>query len=598
MRWIQRIEFGVVGTLALSCKSSTGRTRGSTKVLAVLTLLAVVLIQASMSDVAHAENPSNGKLAVSVGRLDSGEDIWIMDSDGTNPVNLTASSTQANGAPSLDRYPAWSPDGTMIAFSSNRGTNKGYRIWVMDADGSNPRRVTSSGPTGNEWDRSPAWSPDGGSIVFTRNTSEGGTSEPRIYVIETDGTGLSEVVGFGGGVQVYRSSPRWAPDGSLIAFARSDEATSDGPIASVRPDSAQKTFLNPNTGWSRWPDWSPDSNKIAYERCAAPCNPYATDIRVMSRDGTGDVLFASDGEAPVWSPDGSLILYSRNIGTSGNPVYRLFRKLVSGGATSEIPIPLQDKVFSVFPEWDWQPVPPPPGDPIVGLVDPTQGEWHLYDDAGTEAKSFYFGNPGDLPIMGDWDCDGVETPGMYRQSDGYVYLRNSNTQGIADVKFFFGNPGDVPIAGDFNGDGCGTVSIYRPSNQTFYIINALGKNDGGLGAAQFSYVFGNPGDKPFVGDFDGDGVETVGLHRESTGLVYFRNSHTQGIADAQFIYGDPGDRIVAGDWNSDGKFSPALYRPSNTTMYFRHTNTQGNADNQFVPNPNGSAWIPVAGALN
>lgn len=54
-----------------------------------------------------------------------------------------------------------------------------------------------------------------------------------------------------------------------------------------------------------------------------------------------------------------------------------------------------------------------------------------------------------------------------------------------------------------------------------------------------------PGDKPFVGDFDGDKIETIGLLRESTGLVYFRNSHTQGVADNEFIYGDPGDRLVA-----------------------------------------------------
>ena len=216
---------------------------------------------------------------------------------------------------------------------------------------------------------------------------------------------------------------------------------------------------------------------------------------------------------------------------------------------------------------------------------------------GAQTTQFYFGNPGDYPIMGDWDCDGIETPGLYRQSDGYVYLRNTNTQGPADIKFFFGNPGDVPIAGDFNGDGCDTVSIYRPSNQTFYIINKLGANDGGLGAADFSYVFGNPGDKPFVGDFDGDGIETVGLHRESTGLVYFRNSHTPGNADNQFIFGDPGDRLVAGDWTGNGVFSPALFRPSNTTMYFRYTNTQGNADNQFVPVPNGTDWLPVAGKL-
>jgi hypothetical protein len=234
----------------------------------------------------------------------------------------------------------------------------------------------------------------------------------------------------------------------------------------------------------------------------------------------------------------------------------------------------------------------------TGLVDPASGEWFLFDGDGVLTTSFFFGNPGDFPIMGDWDCDGVETPGMYRQSDGFVYLRNSNTQGVADIKFFFGDPGDVPLAGDFNGDGCGTVSIYRPSNQTFYIINKLGENNGGLGAAETSYVFGDPGDKAFVGDFNGNGEETVGLHRESTGLVYFRNSHTQGNADNQFIFGDPNDRLIAGDWNNDVMFSPALFRPSNVTTFFRYTNTQGNADNRYIPTRFGTDWLPVAGMTN
>lgn len=152
----------------------------------------------------------------------------------------------------------------------------------------------------------------------------------------------------------------------------------------------------------------------------------------------------------------------------------------------------------------------------LGLVDTTTGIWKVGGGA------FYYGDPGDYPFVGDWDCSGVDTPGLYRQSDGYVYLRNSNTQGIADIKFFFGNPGDVPIAGDFNGDGCDTVSIYRPSNQTFYIINELGSNDAGLDAAEYSFMFGDPGDEPFVGDLDGDGIDEVGLHRDTTGLVYYR----------------------------------------------------------------------------
>jgi hypothetical protein len=228
----------------------------------------------------------------------------------------------------------------------------------------------------------------------------------------------------------------------------------------------------------------------------------------------------------------------------------------------------------------------------VGLVDITQGSWMLQDGMGSYA-TFFYGNPGDFPILGDWDCDGMDTPGMYRQSDGFVYLRNSNTQGIADIRFFFGDPGDIPITGDFNGNGCDTVSIYRPSESRVFIINELGANEGGLGAAEFDYYFGNPGDKPFVGDFSGNGTDTVGLHRESTGLVYFRNSHTQGIADNQFIYGDPDDRLITGDWIDDGTDTPAIFRPSNTTFYLRYTNTQGNANDVFTFG--NATSVPVAG---
>jgi hypothetical protein len=227
----------------------------------------------------------------------------------------------------------------------------------------------------------------------------------------------------------------------------------------------------------------------------------------------------------------------------------------------------------------------------VGVVDPTQGLWHLRDRAGV--RSFYFGDPGDVPFMGDWNCDGTDTPGLYRQSDGFVYLRNSNTQGIADVRFFFGNPGDIPLAGDFNGDGCDTVSIYRPSEAQIFVIDRLGSDDGGLGAAERSYFFGDVGDRPFVGDFDGDGIDTIGLHRTTTGLVYMRNSHTQGNADIQFIFGDPGDRIVAGDWQGTGTDSVGLFRDQQARFYLRFTNSPGDADVDFLFGEPG--FRPIAG---
>lgn len=224
----------------------------------------------------------------------------------------------------------------------------------------------------------------------------------------------------------------------------------------------------------------------------------------------------------------------------------------------------------------------------VGLVDPGTGEWRLRNAAGGVAR-FFFGDPDDVPFVGDWDCDGVQTPGLYRQSDGFAYLRNANSQGVADVRFFFGNPDDVPLAGDFDGDGCDTLAIYRPAEGRVYVKNTLG-----TGVAELSYPFGIPGDKPFAGDFDGDGTDTVGLHRESTGLVYFRNSHTGGNADAEMFFGDPGDGLVAGDWGvRDGVDTPAVFRPTTTTFFFRHTNTQGNADDQFQWGQ--QSWVPVAG---
>ncbi len=228
----------------------------------------------------------------------------------------------------------------------------------------------------------------------------------------------------------------------------------------------------------------------------------------------------------------------------------------------------------------------------VGMADPATGLWYLRDVNGN-SNVFYFGDPGDVPFVGDWDCDAIDTPGLYRQSDGFVYLRNSNSAGTADIRFFFGDTGDVPLAGDFDGDGCDTVSIYRPQKSQAFIHNSLGAHDGGLGAAEFAYTFGNPGDDPFVGDFDGDGIDDLGLHRATTGLVYFRLTHSAGPADRSFTYGDPADRIVAADWTGIGTGTVAIFRPGDIRFYINHANRSGAADEVL---PYGYAgWLPLAG---
>jgi hypothetical protein len=225
----------------------------------------------------------------------------------------------------------------------------------------------------------------------------------------------------------------------------------------------------------------------------------------------------------------------------------------------------------------------------VGLVDATQGYWRLRDAEGG-IDAFYYGDPGDEPFMGDWDCDGVDTPGLYRRSDGFAYLRNTNTEGIADIRFFFGNPGDLPVPGDFDGDGCDTLSLYRPSEQRFYIINALGSDDLGLGAADHWFDAGSPGDLPVAGDFDGDGLDEVGVWRDGR-LSYDDDvipNGTAGTPDHVIEVGTAGDRPVIGDWFSEGRDVPAVFRPDESAFLL--------PDGTSVAWGSGS-WIPIAGHL-
>jgi hypothetical protein len=295
----------------------------------------------------------------------------------------------------------------------------------------------------------------------------------------------------------------------------------------------------------------------------------------------------------AWSPDGSSIAFASDrsgvadeiwtMNTDGSGLLNLTWDF--GASLGAAIIGHAD----FFPDWQRLRIPD-----TTGLVDVVSGTWYLRNSTGA-VTNFFYGNPGDLPISGDWDGDGDATPGLYRQSDGFFYSRNSNTTGVADAECFAGDPSDVPVAGDWDGDGDDNLGIYRPSEQRFYLFTTTCTGSP-MGAAQISFLFGNPGDKPVAGDWDGDGIDEVGLHRESTGFFYWRNTLDTGIASDEIFFGDPGDRFVSGDWGVvDGKETPGLFRPSDVTFYFRHTLTQGVADSQFTWTGAASSWLPVAG---
>ena len=221
--------------------------------------------------------------------------------------------------------------------------------------------------------------------------------------------------------------------------------------------------------------------------------------------------------------------------------------------------------------------PPKPPAPKTHLV---TAQWFLRNTptSGPADVAFAYGDPGDLPIVGDWDGDGVDTVGVVR---GNVFLlRNTNTSGSADVAFVYGNPGDAVIIGDWDGDGVDTVGVVR--GNTFYL-----RNSNTSGAADVVFSFGDGGDRVIVGKWrKGDKADSVGVVRGNT--FYLRNPAT-GVADIVFNYGDAGDKVVVGDWDGDGVDTPCVVRGS--TFYARNSNSSGVADLTFTYGDPGDIFL-------
>jgi beta-lactamase superfamily II metal-dependent hydrolase len=222
----------------------------------------------------------------------------------------------------------------------------------------------------------------------------------------------------------------------------------------------------------------------------------------------------------------------------------------------------------------------------TGVFRPSNGALYLknMNTTGFADVQINYGLGGDYPVVGDWDGNGTVTIGIYR--NGSFYLRNENTIGFADAVFPFGAPGDQPIAGDWNGDGVDTIGVYRSSTGTFFL-----RNNNSAGAPEMTFSLGIPGDVGIAGDWNADGMDTTGVFRPSNGALYLKNTNTTGFADIQINYGLPGDFPVVGDWDGDGDATIGIYR--NGSFYLRNSNTVGFADIVFALGVPGD--MPIAG---
>lgn len=240
-----------------------------------------------------AWSPDGTRIAFSTDR-DGNSEIYVMNADGTNPVNLT------NDEGADDWRPMWSPDGRQIAFVTNRDGNA--EIYVMNANGTNPINLTNE----EKSDIAPNWSPDGTQIAFATNRD--GNFE--IYMMNADGTNPVNLTISPENLDYLVS---WSPTGEWIAFAVDDqkEATDgvaeayqrDPQIFLMQPDGTDVTLVNTqkNTSYQGL-TWSPDGKKLAILSGESPQKLIILDIETRRTDFLYNAIEGNAFFSPSWSP--------------------------------------------------------------------------------------------------------------------------------------------------------------------------------------------------------------------------------------------------------------------------------------------------------
>lgn len=245
------------------------------------------------------------------------------DGDADHPVNLTGTGA-SDGVDQMD--PSWSWDNQRIIFRRAQASGPGD-IWVMNADGTNPVQITDT-PEDNQ---DPAFSPDGTKIVYEQEIGVG-TGDLEIFIADADGGNPMQLTSDAG----VSEAPSFSPDGTRLLFKSDRDGDFDVYTQDLDGLNKNVVKLTPDTpaGVDDFdPSWSPDGTQIIFSSQRAM--PVREDIWIMNADGSGarQLLFDAIWDwHPVFSTDGTQIVFTSD--RDGD--YELFRMNADGSGVVQL----------------------------------------------------------------------------------------------------------------------------------------------------------------------------------------------------------------------------------------------------------------------
>jgi Tol biopolymer transport system component len=269
------------------------------RTLAYICLMLCAALCLADAGTARTQSAARGRIAFT-SPAGSGLDLFVYDLDTNVRTNVTQGRLVGLAAAS------WSPDGTRLVVSADRGSN----LYVVGSDGAGLRALTQN--TGFAITQTPTWSPDGSQIAFVCDA----VSNYDICLVNADGSNRRRLTNT---ASIYRDLA-WSPDGKSIAYAGGPDFFNTK-IFVMNADGTLPRQLSTGEGTDLAPAWSPDGSRIAYEN---DLQSGPAEISLMNADGSGQLRLTNDFSSnrhPTWSPDGKSIAFASNRTVNTSVIY-------------------------------------------------------------------------------------------------------------------------------------------------------------------------------------------------------------------------------------------------------------------------------------